>query len=83
MCCLMAHNPGALRSTVPGKYSGLSPLLSQLSNMLPGPSAGVTQFLMKPLCLSLLLLAIKKLQFQKNTTQGHLCGESLTSAARR
>lgn len=31
---------------------------------------------MKPSCHSLLLLANKKLEFQKNTTEGHSCGES-------
>lgn len=65
MCCLIAHNPGALGCAVSGQCSGPSPLFPQLSNILSGPCAGVTQLLMKPSCHSLLLLGIKKLQFQK------------------
>lgn len=70
MCCLTAHNPGALGCAVSGQCSGPSPIFSQFSNIGSGPSAGVTQLLMKPSCRSLLLLGIKKLQFQKKTHPG-------------
>lgn len=63
MCCPIAHNPEALGSTGRSQCSGPSSLLP-LSNTLSGPSAGVTQFLMKLSFPSLLLLANKKLCFR-------------------
>lgn len=65
MCCLTAHNPGALGSTGPGHCSSPSSLFFQLSNTLSGSSAEVTQFFRKPSCPSFLWSAINSFNSRK------------------